>query len=212
MGTDKPMQFVSSLIEYLKVKYPDDDEDELLNEENWKLAEDPYHSLLSIMSGCDEDELFRDDGFQCACSHDIGRLFFWKYKTLEPILVGSDCFQKEISETLAKNYKKLIDKDIRDGKKLDEIKKREGEEIERRAREHMKVVLLHILGKIQTCRKCKKQIVVNPYRPLCNACYIGTQKCINCGITIPKNDYKPRCLKCFKKTKRFGHRSYYKDD
>ena len=213
MGVDKPIQFKTSLIEYLKIKYPEDDESDILDVENWeKFPRHPYHVLLSTMSGCDDNDIFRDFGSQCACSQLIGRLFFWQYKTLEPILIGSDCFGKHISDTLADNYKKLIDKDIRDGEKLDEIRKREGDEIERQARERMKVVHLHLLGKIQTCIKCKKQIDVNINRPMCIDCYIGTQKCINCSVTIPKNKYKTRCLKCYKKTKKFGDQRYYKDD
>jgi hypothetical protein len=209
VGSEKYEQFKLTMKEYIEAGYPDDTEEDYTNEDNWK---DPmgygnqFHWFMTLLSGTDDDDSFRDAHFQCACSNTIHRLYFWKYKTLSPILVGCDCVEKMVGVIMAEAYKKDIDKEIRDGKKHDkkihDRKLKLLDSIEKNAKITFNRVMRQLITpKIETqqCISCGIDIPRDDYKPKCLTCWIGTQPCRSCGKQIKRNKFKPDCLACYKR-------------
>lgn len=221
---DMKVQFRRTAVAYARIEYPDDNEDEIMNTENW------------YPSPREEDSLEKNsfpEGVRCMCSHILRRqknFFFITYKSSQAILIGSECIIKNMGEEMAEYFRRLI-------KTRTEIQKRN----RAKAKFELNALLRTILkdkirkrdeakrdAKFERCldgvkrdakyEKCINEMRTKTIKGILSLYRLRHQKyrypkprqepkqepervrCSDCPKMIEKNDYKTRCIECWKKT------------
>ena len=200
----QPIQYRITILEYVKLFYSTDLDEEVFDKKNWSDSLNPNHIAWTM-----EDMRDVRGVKMCCCSHALTvpeNFWFKQYKKAPPILTGCECIKKSAPDEIEEH--KIIDEKLKERARERRKRKKQITSVKKtleshlcsrkyKVKEYIKRQRLAHFGDIvelldEHLRDRRQKIIMSI-----------TQHCINCSTLIQVNKYKIRCLSCWKKERNF---------